>query len=68
MKMKVYTISHIDMGGGYTTELVENLTGFISLTATHRTWFAWIKDRLAQLGREKRGDVVPYANPKREVQ
>lgn len=39
--------------------------GFISLSASDREWFAWIRDRLSTLGREKRGDVVPYVNPVR---
>jgi hypothetical protein len=42
-------------------------TGFIPLTASHRDWYRWIQDRLATLGREKRGDVVPYVNPKRNI-
>ncbi len=37
--------------------------GFIPLSATHREWHQWIRDRLSTLGREKRGDAVPYVNP-----
>ncbi len=37
-------------------------TGFLPLNATHQEWFHWIQDRLLTLGRERRGDVVPYAN------
>ncbi|MEA5113040.1 MAG: hypothetical protein VB050_03350 [Geobacteraceae bacterium] len=40
-------------------------TGFIPLVASHREWYRWIQDRLSTLGREKRGDVVPYVNPVR---
>lgn len=40
--------------------------GFIPLDASHREWFRWIRDRLSTLGREKRGDVVPYCNPERK--
>lgn len=40
-------------------------TGFVPMTASHREWYRWIQDRLATLGREKRGDVVPYVNPLR---
>jgi hypothetical protein len=39
--------------------------GFIPISATHREWFKWIKDRLSTLGREKRADAVPYVNQKR---
>lgn len=39
--------------------------GFIPLTASHREWYRWIKNRLSTLGKEKRGDVVPYVNPVR---
>lgn len=42
--------------------------GFVPLDASHRVWFEWIQDRLAKLGREMRGDAVPYVNPEREVQ
>jgi hypothetical protein len=45
-------------------ELAAN-TGFIPLTATHKQWFDWLKNRLSTLGKEKRADVVPYVNPKR---
>lgn len=37
--------------------------GFIALSASHREWYRWIQDRLSTLGKEKRGDVVPYVNP-----
>lgn len=40
-------------------------TGFIPLTASHREWHVWIRERLSTLGKEKRGDVVPYVNPER---
>lgn len=39
--------------------------GFVPLSASHREWFAWIQDRLGTLGKEKRGDAVPYVNQKR---
>ncbi len=39
--------------------------GFIPLSASHRQWYRWVQDRLGQLGRAQRGDVVPYINPKR---
>lgn len=39
--------------------------GFIPLTASDQEWFAWIRDRLSTLGREKRGDAVAYVNPGR---
>jgi hypothetical protein len=42
-------------------------TGFVPLSKTHRQWFTWIKKRLSTLSKEKRGDVVPYANPKRSL-
>lgn len=38
--------------------------GFIPMSASHRIWFRWVKDRLETLGREKRGDAVPYVNPR----
>ena len=37
--------------------------GFVSLQVSHRQWFAWVKDRLLTLARERRGDAVPYVNP-----
>lgn len=40
--------------------------GFIPLSASHREWFCWVKERLAKIGREQRGDVVPYCNPERK--
>jgi len=40
-------------------------TGFMPISASHREWYDWIQDRLGTLGIEKRGDVVPYVNPKR---
>lgn len=43
--------------------IIADGTGFVPLSATHREWYRWIQDRLGTLGREKRGDVVPYANP-----
>ncbi len=39
--------------------------GFIPLHESDRVWFAWIRNRLSTLGREMRGDVVPYVNPER---
>ena len=39
--------------------------GFIPLSSSHRDWYRWIQDRLSTLGKEKRGDVVPYVNPER---
>lgn len=42
-------------------------TGFVLNSESHREWFKWIQDRLTTLGREKRGDVVPYVNPERTV-
>lgn len=39
--------------------------GFIPMTATHRQWFKWVKGRLQSVGVNMRGDVVPYANPRR---
>jgi len=41
-------------------------TGFVPLSTSHREWYAWLQDRLLTLGKEKRGDVVPYMNPERE--
>jgi len=41
--------------------------GFIPLSARHREWHRWIRDRLSTLGKEKRGDVVPYVNPERTI-
>lgn len=41
------------------------VTGFIPPVASNREWFMWIRDRLSTLGKEKRGDVVPYVNPLR---
>jgi len=32
--------------------------GLLPITATHREWFAWARNYLAMLGREKRGDVI----------
>ena len=37
--------------------------GFIPLTDSNREWFFWIKTKQIMMGREKRGDVVPYVNP-----
>lgn len=42
-------------------------TGFMPMSASHREWYKWIQDRLGTLGKEKRGDVVPYINPIREL-
>lgn len=42
-------------------------TGFISLSASNREWFAWLQKRLVKLGKEKRGDVVTYTNPLRSA-
>lgn len=39
--------------------------GFIPETDTNRQWYVWIQDRLATMGREKKGNVVPYVNPLR---
>ncbi len=39
--------------------------GFIPLEATHREWYRWVQSRLAKIGREMRGNAVPYANPRR---
>ena len=33
-------------------------TGFISLTATHREWHTWIRERLSTLGRENLGKEI----------
>ena len=41
-------------------------SGFVPLSASHREWYRWVQNRLSTLGREKRGDVVPYCNPARE--
>lgn len=41
--------------------------GFIPLEASHREWYYWVKDRLSTLGRQMRGDVVPYVNPGRAI-
>jgi hypothetical protein len=41
-------------------------SGFIPLSASHRMWYRWIQNRLSTLGRERRGDVVPYVNPRRD--
>ena len=38
---------------------------FVPLTASNRTWYAWLQDRLGTLAREQRGDAVPYINPER---
>jgi hypothetical protein len=43
-------------------EYREQAKAFIPLSASHREWFKWVKNRLATLGIEKRGDVVPYVN------
>lgn len=40
-------------------------SGFIPMTSSHREWYRWIQDRLSTLGKEKRGDAVPYVNPSR---
>lgn len=42
-------------------------TGFISLRASNREWYRWLQKRLVKLGKEKRGDVVTYANPLRSA-
>jgi hypothetical protein len=42
-------------------------TGFVPLSATNREWFEWIKDRLSKLGKEMRGNAVPYINQKRTI-
>ena len=44
---------------------IANATGFVPACVSHREWYFWIQGRLGTLGREKRGDVVPYVNPKR---
>lgn len=39
--------------------------GFVDITSSHRTWFAWTKQRLLHLGRSMRCDSVPYINSHR---
>ena len=39
--------------------------GFVPLTDSHREWYRWIRDRFVMLGKEKKGDAVPYCNPAR---
>ena len=39
--------------------------GFVPISASHREWHRWIRDRLSTIGREMRGNAVPYVNPKR---
>jgi hypothetical protein len=41
--------------------------GFVPLSASDDEWMAWLRDRFERLARERRGDVVPYVNPAREV-
>jgi hypothetical protein len=42
-------------------------TQFISSGTSHRAWYQWIKKRLSTLGKEKRGDIVSYVNPSRDI-
>lgn len=35
---------------------------YIPLTSGNKEWFKWVKGRLIKLGKEKRGDAVPYVN------
>lgn len=37
--------------------------GIVPYSFNHRAWHRIIRERLSRLGREKRGDVVPYINP-----
>ena len=41
--------------------------GVVPIEASHREWHRIIRDRLTRIGRERRGDVVPYVNPRREL-
>lgn len=40
--------------------------GFITRESSGREWHRWIRLRLSMLGRERRGDAVPYVNPGRQ--
>lgn len=42
-------------------------TGFIPLSASHREWFAWIKDRLRAFAQNQRPNATPYANQERRI-
>lgn len=35
--------------------------GLCPITATHREWYAWIREKFLTLAKEKRADAVPYA-------
>jgi len=44
-------------------------TGFVSASSHHRDWYHFVRSRLERIGREKKGDIVPYSHPsRREVQ
>ena len=40
--------------------------GFFPLSSTDKEWFIWVRARLIKIGREQKGDAVPYVNPFRE--
>jgi hypothetical protein len=41
---------------------IADATGFISITATHREWHAWVSRHLSSIGKTKRATVVPYTH------
>ncbi len=42
--------------------------GFIPLSATHREWFAWVKDKLVKVGLSRTDNPAIHVNPKKEAQ
>lgn len=53
------------IASGELAEYRKAAAGFLPEGASNRVWFRWVRDRLATLGREKRGNAVPYVNPAR---
>ncbi len=47
-------------------EYRENAKNYIPLSASHKEWFFWVQSRLAKIGKEMRGDAVPYFNKNRK--
>lgn len=41
---------------------IANTTGFLPIGVTDRQWYEWIRIRQIQIGKERKGNAVSYAN------
>lgn len=41
--------------------------GLMPLSTSHWQWHKWMRRKFIKLGLEKRGDAIPYGNPRRAV-